>query len=181
MKMINTIKKHYTYTLFRTKRIPAGYEVTINGKKYDPNDQRFATVIWTTIAVSTLFAAISLLLPAVVYAFTSFGLHVTIGTEAYDHMAGCIYDICRALKDLTINYTWVGGFLNTIHAYKFVQLLIVAVCGYGVAKAAVFFHFACVQWKRHFSNEAVPTATPVPFDANHRGYNYHGRTDRNAG
>lgn len=173
MKMINTIKKHYTYTLFRTKRIPAGYEVTINGKKYDHNDQKLSTIIWTGIAAILLVAAARVLLPAVIYALTSAGLHATIGIEAHDLMAGCIFDICRAFKDLMIEFTWIGGFMDTIHEYKFIQLLITAVCGFGFVKAALFFHFACVQSKKHFRKE-VSNIQPVNFEApNRRRYGRH--------
>lgn len=173
MKMIDKFTNNYTYHLFRMKRIPAGYEVTLNGKKFDQFDQKMYTAIWTGIAATLLVAAFRLLLPAVVYALTSLGLHATISMEAHDMMAGCIWDICRALKDMMIEFTWIGGFMDTIHEYKFIQLLITAVSGFGFAKAVNFFAYACVQCKKHFRKET--NNQTIPFETARRSRRHTGR------
>ena len=162
MKMIKKIKNSATYRLFRMDRIPNGYVATIDRVQHDSRDQKMATATWTGIAALLMVLAIRHLLPGVVYAMASAGLHVTIGTEAHDLMSGCIFDICRCLKDLMIEFTWVGGFLDTIHEYKLIQLLITVGCGFGFYKIARMFAFACVQCKKHFSK---PINVPTQFEA----------------
>ncbi len=162
-KMIAKIKNGRSYTLFTADRIQVTPE--IRNSRTVAREQQMATIMWTGIAAIFMVIAIRHLLPGIVYAMASAGLHITIGTEAHDMMAGCIFDICRGFKDLTIEYTWVGGFLDTIFEYKFIQLLIVLVCGFGFYKATRFMVFACIQCKAHLGKVVDKKKQPVPFHA----------------
>ncbi len=161
-KMMAKIKNGRTYQLFTADRIQVTPE--IRNSRTVAREQQMATAMWTGIAAIFMVIAIRHLLPGIVYAMASAGLHLTIGTEAHDMMARCIFDICRGFKDLTIEYSWVGGFLDTIFEYKFIQLLIVLVCGFGFYKATRFMVIACIQCKAHFG-KVVDKKQPVSFNA----------------
>lgn len=104
--------------------------------------QHLSCVVWLIISVVNL--GIAFFGPAFqgfMYGSATIHKYLYQGTEAHDMLAGIIYDLNAGLKEVLIDTTWIGGLLDTLANYNFIQFGVILIC------TAVFFgSFAFVAW-----------------------------------
>ena len=113
-------------------------------------EQVLSSLLWIGIACVNLL--VSVFGPAChgfIYGSATIHKYLYQGTEAHDMMAGIIYDVNTGLKMYLIENTWMGGLLDTLANYNFLQLSIIVVSTILFFASFVFVVWTFKQFKLH--------------------------------
>ena len=122
-----------------------GHSVRITSKF-----QYLSCLVWFIISLVNM--AIALLGPAfkgLLYGSATIHKYLYQGTEAHDMLAGIIYDLNAGIKEVLIETTRIGKFLNAIADFNFIQAFVILVCCALLAASVYFVYYTYRQLKWH--------------------------------